>query len=179
MLIRHSRLHSGIRPYRCNRCGQEFSRSDHLNTHLRTHTGRLKFFIKNIYLKYLTIKFKKKRKGEKPYACPYPKCPYAACRKDMITRHMKVHTKNKLSASFDSERSTDNVVNKCNNNNNNMNNSSKLASMSSVSFDHAAKNFSSGNPAASSFDFSMLTNQDFKNTSSLTNQSKSTNSLIF
>ena len=43
MLIRHSRLHSGVRPYRCNRCGQEFSRSDHLNTHLRTHTGR--FFI--------------------------------------------------------------------------------------------------------------------------------------
>jgi uncharacterized Zn-finger protein len=41
MLIRHSRLHSGLRPYRCIRCGQEFSRSDHLNTHLRTHTGQL------------------------------------------------------------------------------------------------------------------------------------------
>lgn len=80
MLIRHSRLHSGIRPYRCNRCGQEFSRSDHLNTHLRTHTG------------------------EKPYSCPHPKCTYAACRKDMITRHLKVHNKNKISLglSFDS-----------------------------------------------------------------------------
>ena len=40
MLIRHSRLHSGVRPYKCNQCGQEFSRSDHLNTHQRTHTGK-------------------------------------------------------------------------------------------------------------------------------------------
>jgi uncharacterized Zn-finger protein len=41
MLIRHSRLHSGVRPYKCNQCGQEFSRSDHLNTHQRTHTGKI------------------------------------------------------------------------------------------------------------------------------------------
>ena len=80
MLIRHSRLHSGVRPYRCNRCGQEFSRSDHLNTHLRTHTG------------------------EKPYSCPHPKCTYAACRKDMITRHLKVHNKNKNAVLFDNDK---------------------------------------------------------------------------
>lgn len=82
MLIRHSRLHSGVRPYRCNRCGQEFSRSDHLNTHLRTHTG------------------------EKPYSCPHPKCTYAACRKDMITRHLKVHNKTRISLSFDHSMTT-------------------------------------------------------------------------
>ena len=29
--------------------------------------------------------------GEKPYKCP--KCPYAAPRRDMITRHMRIHTK--------------------------------------------------------------------------------------
>nr|KAG5709446.1 hypothetical protein BaRGS_023128 [Batillaria attramentaria] len=55
----------GLKPYECGDCGQVFSRSDHLNTHRRTHTG------------------------EKPYRCP--QCPYAACRRDMITRHMRTH----------------------------------------------------------------------------------------
>jgi hypothetical protein len=48
-------------------------------------------------------------KGEKPYSCPHPKCSYAACRKDMITRHLKVHNKNKMTLSglsFDSNGTT-------------------------------------------------------------------------
>lgn len=119
MLIRHSRLHSGVRPYRCNRCGQEFSRSDHLNTHLRTHTG------------------------EKPYSCPHPKCTYAACRKDMITRHLKVHNKNRMSLSFDNTSTSqagllDNTIK---NNQFLSESTGKLLQFPSMSFESANINF--------------------------------------
>ncbi|VDO40258.1 unnamed protein product [Haemonchus placei] len=57
----------GLKPYSCQLCGQVFSRSDHLSTHQRTHTG------------------------EKPYQCPL--CQYAASRRDMITRHLRTHVR--------------------------------------------------------------------------------------
>uniref|UniRef100_A0A336LM13 CSON003688 protein n=1 Tax=Culicoides sonorensis TaxID=179676 RepID=A0A336LM13_CULSO len=76
MLTRHSRLHTGIKPYACNICGQVFSRSDHLSTHQRTHSG------------------------EKPYKCPYSYCQYAACRRDMINRHMRTHNRNDTTKSL-------------------------------------------------------------------------------
>lgn len=103
-------------------------------------------------------------KGEKPYSCPHPKCTYAACRKDMITRHLKVHTKNRLSLSFESEK---------------LPTSNKLNAYQSLSFDYS--NNSNKNPVTNTglsnenmnLQTNSVENQDLKNSMELFNQSKS------
>ncbi|XP_063871753.1 broad-complex core protein isoforms 1/2/3/4/5-like isoform X15 [Scylla paramamosain] len=58
------RVFSG-RPVVCPICGRSISRSDHLKTHLRTHTG------------------------EKPYICPC--CPYRCSDSSNLQKHIKKH----------------------------------------------------------------------------------------
>lgn len=62
ILSRHTRRHTGEKPFKCEDCNRYFSRSDHLRTHRRTHTD------------------------EKPYHCCV--CNYSARRRDVLTRHM-------------------------------------------------------------------------------------------
>ena len=85
MLSRHMRLHTGYKPYSCRVCGQVFSRSDHLSTHQRTHTGNDAICNYTLSAECVCVS------GEKPYKCP--SCPYSACRRDMITRHLRTHTR--------------------------------------------------------------------------------------
>ncbi|XP_055901881.1 zinc finger protein 182-like [Eupeodes corollae] len=37
-LKRHSRIHSGVKPFECNQCEKRFLRKDHLNKHIKTHS---------------------------------------------------------------------------------------------------------------------------------------------
>ena len=66
-LNRHTRIHTGTKPYECKICHRRFTRSDHLTTHNRTHTG------------------------EKPFKCNY--CERSFARSDEKKRHEKIHFK--------------------------------------------------------------------------------------
>ena len=58
---------TGEKPFMCLECKRRFSRSDHLRTHMRTHTG------------------------EKPHECP--RCGKRFARSDECKRHERIHDK--------------------------------------------------------------------------------------
>ena len=58
----------------CDQCNRAFSRSDHLASHKRTHTG------------------------EKPYQCPLVDCQKRFTRSDELHRHLKMHERRRQRA---------------------------------------------------------------------------------